>query len=174
MNPFEMIYDALWSMALSSTQLEALVKPGNRVRYDDAARRDPMKQNIMVADVPELHLLPSGCLAANLNHNSCAASITRAYTFTLVTGDLRMTEGLTRIEWQLYCALVDWKATISTLEWEGQYFAKHVRLRDVRNGTTDPERARGLVGWYAVWGCEVDCLFSTASLKAQLAVPLET
>ncbi len=169
MNPFALVYDALWTMALASATISELVKPGNRVRFDEPDRRDPAKKTLQAADFPELWLVPSGSQAANLHANSCSASITRRYEFILHTGDLRMTESLLTVEWQLFCALVNWQSVLGALTWKSVASVKHTRLVEVRNGTIDQKRADGMNGWSAVWACDVDLMLPRQLMIGELS-----
>lgn len=169
MNPFGMVYDALWNMALASEPLAELVKPRNRIRFDEENNRDPIKQNVQAADLPELVLVPVGSQAANLTASSCESSIVRRYSFIVSTGDMRLTEGLLSVEWALFCALANWKAVLTALEHGGTRFVKNVRLAEVTNGESNPEQNRNIKGWSAVWSCEVEMRFRTESLIAELS-----
>lgn len=170
MNPFELLYSALWELALSNSKLAAEIKVGNRVRFDSATNRDPEKAQVQVADLPELLIAPDGTQISNLHATSCSASISRRFLFRVSTGDLRaVDEGrLLRIEWLLMCALVNWKSTLTALEWNGERFVKNCRALELRNSIVDIDANRNARGWAAVWGCEVDCAFSITSLLGDL------
>lgn len=168
MDPFSLVYTALYELVIASPRLTELVKVGNRIRFDSATDRDPLKQNVLDADTPEL-ILADQAVTVNLHGTSSGTKIVRQYAFLLATGDMRINERLHPVEFALCCALSRWKESLTALQWEGRSFVKRLDVTSVAQGQSDPERNRGIKGWSAVWQCEVEMYLSTADMIAYAA-----
>jgi hypothetical protein len=168
MNPFDLVYDALWQMVLDSTPMSELVKPGNIIRYDQTSR-DPYKKEVATEDLPELVLTSEGADDINMHATSCTSMLRRTYAFMISTGDFRLQKILHPVEWALFCSMSDFRSRLGSLQWEGENFVKEANFVSVLNGTSDPDKNRGIRGWSAVWRCRVAMHFRTASLRAYTA-----
>jgi len=167
MNPFLLVYDALWDMVASRADLDALVKLGNRIRFDKDAPATPMKTAIAAGDMPELVLAGAG-MSCNLHVASNACQVRKRYQWLCSTGEMRI-EKLQSVQWMLACATIDWQTILTRLQWpedSGRGFVKRTSLLDASEGFSDPQRNRGIVGWSFVWGCEVEMWFATADMRA--------
>lgn len=163
-NPFTLVYTGLWSLVESNSDLTDLVAVGNRIRYDTVANRNPEKRSAMTADYPELVLVSDG-LTGNMHATSSSGFVIRNYSFYITTGDLRMTEVLLQVEWELWRALNNWKSVLPALEWNGIRFVKRCNINTITNGTIRAEdRTEGPLGWVAIWSLEVEMHFPTASI----------
>lgn len=166
-NPFTLTYDALWDMLLKHPGFVEDVKVGNRIRYNTTSRDDPRKREVQVADLPEVVLASDG-LTANMLSTSSSSSCTRQYSWILATGDFRINAILHQVEWYVFVAMHNWRTVLTSLQWEGEPFVKNCRLSGVTSGYSDPAANRGIVGWSAVWRCEVDMVFKTSALLNEL------
>lgn len=166
-DPFSMVMRTLWEMANENAVFTDLVKPGNRIDFTDETNRDPIKQNIQDADVPEVILVPSGTPATNLCATSSTSSIIKRYSWLISTGDLRATLRLMPVEWAIFVMMHDWKNRLTALEWpenSGRNFVKFAQLLDASEGQTDTEANRGLQGWSCLWQCQVEMHFKSQDL----------
>jgi hypothetical protein len=173
MDPFSLVYDALWTLAENSVVLTELVRVGNRIKFNHTGHFDPIKHEASEGDLPELVLVSTGC-DGNLNQTSCSSMFTRRYEWLLATGDLSVVNRLLPLEFALFCAMSDWPAVVNALQWNGKPFCKRTGLTNVNNGLTDPERNRGIRGWSAIWSLEVEMHFMTSELVAYGAAPTTT
>jgi len=164
-NPFDLVFNALWTLAEQSDALTSLVKTGNRIKFN-TSNRDPIKPVVADADVPELILSSEGSSTLNLHSSSCGSMIVKRYTWLLSTGDMRINHHLNPVTWALLCAMADWQSVLGPLQWEDELFCKRFNLIDTSEGQSDPERNRGLRGWSALWRCEVEMHFTTSKLIA--------
>lgn len=162
-DPYTKVYDALWELVKASSSLTALVTIGNRINLNEKDNPYPLKLEVSDADVPEMILTSTG-MSAKIMHNSSGSSCIRTYQFLISTGDMRLGQKLLPIEWMLFAALCDWKAKLGALTWKGYRFCKRLDVTSVDNGFADPERNRGIQGWSAIWGIEVEMHFPTADL----------
>lgn len=163
-DPFSMTFSALWELAIKHEPLSNLIKLANRVRFDDATNRNPIKKTAAASDHPELILISEGTGTINMRSSSCSSMIVRRYAWIINTGDLRVNHILNPVEWALFCAMNAWPNVLRELEWKNQKFIKRVGLIEVQHGRLDNERITGLIGWSAVWRCEVEMHFPTADL----------
>jgi hypothetical protein len=158
------VYSALWALAEESRPLDLLVKLGNRIRFDSAYNRDPIKQNVQVSDLPELVLVPLGTNESNLHSSSCSSMVTRTYSWIISTGDYRYVELLAPVEWALFCAMANWKNVLLGLTWNGSTFVKDANLIELTDGFSNTENNRGIKGWSSVWNCQVTMYLTTQHL----------
>ena len=161
MNPFDLVYDALWRLALAGG-VDQLVSPGNRVRYDQADA-DPLKREVSSVDLPELILVPE-TLNANIHSTSHTSMLRRNYSFLLSTGDMRLAKpgGLHAVEWALFRGMHGWRTELTRLVWPAGsdwHFVKNANVPDARSGLSDRERNRNILGWSAAWTCQVEMHF---------------
>jgi len=167
MNPFEMVLTELWNMLLAHPQFVRDVKEQNRIHFDDADNRSPIKSTIAAADLPEVAILTSTG-TANIMSTSSTSMTIRQYSIMVSTGDYRYTEILAKVEWYVFCAMVGWKNRISGLQWKGKTFAKRLNVVFFFNDTANPEKNRNIKGWSAVWVIEVEMHLQTSDLLAEL------
>lgn len=165
MNPFTMVYGELWQMLLEHPRFVRDVKEGNRIRFDK--ERDPLKETVQDADMPQVTLVGTTG-SANVMDTSSSSKVVRQYTFMISTGDLRYTEILGQVEWYVFCALCGWKGRLGRLQWDGQNFVKRVNVVSVVNGINDAEANKNLLGWSAAWSIEVEMHFQTSTLQSEL------
>ena len=167
MNPFTMVFSELWQMLLEHPQFVRDVREGNRIRFDKTGNRDPLKDHVQAADVPEVCLVASTG-SANLMGTSSSSSCVRQYSSLVSTGDYRYTEYLGVVEWYIFCALTGWKGRLAALKWKDQNFVKRLNVVSTMAGMSDPERNRNIAGWSAVWTIEVEMHFNTSGLQGEL------
>lgn len=167
-NPFTLVYDGLWTLLEHYPAFVSDVKVANRLKYNSATNRDPLKQTVEVADLPEVALICSGTHDAKMRANSSSSKCIRQYQWIINTGDFRLNEILHQIEWDIYVGMQDWDKILTALQWANKSFVKRVDFTDVSEGQSDPSRNRSIRGWTAIWGCEVEMWFTTSDLKALL------
>lgn len=166
-NPFVIVYDALWALALSNKNLEKLVKPGNRISFGSAKNDSPIKDVAGHADLPEL-LLTQSTATANIHNSSCGIKVVRAYTFILNTGDYRLSANLSQVEWALLCGLCNYKAELLELKWNDKNFVIRPDVVSIATGESDQQRNRGIRGWSAAWSVEVEMHFAKTDILSEL------
>lgn len=165
MDPFSLVFNALWELAEGSSVLTSLVKPGNRPHLDDDRYTAGVKNEVNTADLPELILLPVSA-NGNIRNTSSSTMITRQYTWVISTGDSRPNFRLHPVEFALYAEMANWPLVINALLWNGYKFATMTNVVNAEQGESDPERNRGIKGWSALWTIEVRMDFRTADLLA--------
>ncbi len=162
-DPLSQVYTSLADLARASVPLQSMVKVGNLLRFDSPTNRDPKKEILADADLPELVLLPDTG-AFGLHATSSSSKATRQYTWKINTGDFRLAYRLNPIEWMLACAMAGWKSALGPLTWRGEHFVKRLDAISVSSGMSDPLRNDGIQGWSSVWQCEVEMHFRTSDL----------
>ena len=92
LDPFTLVYDALWELLDSSARLRELVKAGNRInlnRYDD---RHPIKEEVSSADLPELIIIPVS--GGETKQTSGARILVQRYRIILSTCEQRVNQDI--------------------------------------------------------------------------------
>jgi hypothetical protein len=166
-NPFTRVYTALWDLAMRSRELDAAIKTGNRIRFDALDAVNPLKRTIASADTPELALLVRQ-LTANVNNTSSTSMCTRQYAWLMSTNDYRYSQFLAHIEWKLFCAMASWRTTLTSLKWQDKGFVKRVQLLGGASALSDPAANRNIVGWSALWMCEVEMNFDQTDIEKEM------
>lgn len=166
-NPFSMVFSALWTALLNHPKFTTDVKDRNRIRFDSETDRDPLKDQVQAADLPEVAIIASTG-NGNLHDTSSSTKMVRQYALMVSTGDYRYSEILSRVEWYMLAALLGWKSQIATVEWNGQKFVKRVNIVSTQAGMSDPRLNRNITGWSTVWAVEVEMHFNTADLLSEL------
>lgn len=160
--PFDLVFTALLDMVADSPRARKLVKTGNLIRYDSETTRNPYKNDVAVADLPEIILIAEGGLVS-LHATSCDCSIVRRYSWLIATGEQRA-RYIHAAEFLLVCLLADCRTKLGALRWNEHSFVKRVDIVDVTTGLSDPARNRGIQGWSALWRCEVEMRFGITEL----------
>ena len=161
MNPLRLVYAALWTMLEAHAPLTALVKYRNRIKYTGTALA-PEKDTLSNADTPELVVVAAG-FRPHLQQTSSSSSITIRWEIHVTSGDQRF-ETLLNVEWEVYRAMRDWEATLSTLTFAGKRFVTLSRPLTARTRLDDRKLNRGIKGWTTVWACETRLDFTTSDL----------
>lgn len=165
-NPFTLVYSELWAILLRHPAFARDVKYKNRIRFDVPNNRDPAKQTIADADLPEV-MLTVESINANLHDTSHTTKIARRYNFLVSTGDFRYNEKLAQVEWAMFTAFCNWQTTLSALMWKDKSFCKAFRILTGTAGMSNPQQNRNIVGWSCIWQGEVEMHFNTADLQAE-------
>lgn len=161
-DPFSQVYDALWDLMERHTPFAKLVKPANRIKY--SGRRQPEKQSIADSDYPQVRILPAG---SEVHHErtSSSGSIIKRFEVQIATGDRRVDERVFPLQWEIIRAMHGWQTVLNALTWEEVAFVTSARLLDLQDGLTLDESQERIIGWAAVWACEVLMFFPTTKLQ---------
>jgi len=180
-NPFTQLYGSIWKMLELWPGFEGLVCVGNRIKFS-GENRDPMKKEILTADLPEVRVVPSGG-AMNLHVTNKESNIKKSFQIQVSTGDQRVdavgTElsgedelikvnvGLFPVEWEILRALTTWSETIYKLTWKGEEFVKDLSVVGLTEGASQADLNRGIRGWSAVVTIQVDMYFENSVLGTE-------
>lgn len=163
-DPLSTVYDALWTLMEGNTTLASLVKPGNRIKFNQQRPESPVKDQVSEADLPELMLVVSS-IEPNMQATSNSSSLEVTFDWVLSTGDMSVLRKLLPVTWYLYCAMTNWNTILTALTWNGREFVKRCEALTANTGLADPERNRGIVGWSCLWSCKVLMYFTTTDLR---------
>lgn len=161
LDPFSLVYNALWELVERNQKLKELLPAGNRVKFDD---ENPIKSEVTDADLPELMLLLAGGTPGQYDTRDYK-SITRQYVWALETGDYRVNPIYNRITFELWRSMVDFECVLCALTWCNCNFVKDCRMVSVDENRANPEANRLIEGWVGLWACEVDMGFDKNILK---------
>lgn len=160
-DPFSQVYEALWQLVERNEKLRTYLPLRNRIKYEE--QTDP-KFNISDADVPELSLMQEN-ISFDIHCNSSQRGMTRTYIWGVASGDFRINPVYNAMSFELYRCMIDWESTLCELIWEDCRFVQQLRLRSAEEGTFMSDKNRGILGWSAIWTCEVDFIFPTGKLR---------
>ena len=101
-------------------------------------------------------------MTAQIRATSSGSYATMNLEWWLSTGDTSVHRTVLPVMWAVFAAMTPWPAIAPTLvSWKDKPFIKKVDLMSANLGLADRERNRGIVGWSAIWGCEVQLGFAT-------------
>ncbi|HAI11077.1 MAG TPA: hypothetical protein DCM28_05190 [Phycisphaerales bacterium] len=152
--PWGQVLTALWNVLESRSGFTSLVKPGNRIRFDNRIR----KSTLQAADVP-LVAVVADAVDPHMFRTSNGSSFKRQFRFEIYTGEVDITAQAFPVEWQIMLAV----ASIGN-RLDGLDFVRSVRPVQGQAPGADPEGKSN--GWYTVIGVEVEVWFDTASLQS--------
>jgi hypothetical protein len=165
-DPFTMVYDRLWDLLEESSEVTALVKPKNRIKFNEDRVWNPIKDEISNADTPEL-VLAVQTSEINLLNSSSSSMITKQYQFLISTGNMHLSQKLFPLEFAIFAAMANWCGVLTTLRWPEdapRSFVTRANLVSAEHGLKDLDKDRGIAGWSAVWTAEVRMDFRTSDL----------
>lgn len=162
-DPLTMVYDALWNLLEDFPPFTDQVAPGNRIRLN-CKLRDPIKDVLRKADLPEVLIFPAGGLT-NIHANSSESRLERTYQVLLTTGDKRVNELHFPLQWHIIQAVAAWPARMGGMTWRGQPFLIDVNLPDTTEGMSDPDQNRNIPGWSSVITIATVLNFNTNQLR---------
>lgn len=168
-NPFTLVFSALWSILENSPQFVADVKVGNRIHLDITNKPNTLKPEIQDSDLPEVILITAGASNIGLLTTSSTSKIIKRYQFLISTGDPRVQNYLNQIQWDIYACFTGWQNLLGQLIWpvgSGRNFVKRADLVDCEEGLSNSDRNRGIPGWSSIWTGEVEMHFATSDLQA--------
>jgi len=164
-DPFSLVYNALWTLLEAHAEFAALVKVGNRIKFNAAGGDDPIKDKLSSADLPEVRLLCTGT-SPHVQHTSGSSSCIKFFEIQVATRSQQYTAELFPVEWEIYRAMSKWATVLSALTWNSKTFVKLARPTDGQQGVSTDDVDRGGHGWVSVWGIEVQMWFTTTDLQA--------
>lgn len=161
-DPLTQQYIAMWKMLETHKGFDQLVKVGNRARLFDRDKA-PVKAETLTADLPEIRIHPA-VTRPHFQRTSNGSSILCGWQVVVVTGSILVDEVLLPLEWEVYRAMANWAATLQILTWRSKQFVKILRAVSIEHGMLRDDLNRGIRGWSAIWSCETESFFTTASL----------
>jgi len=167
-NPYLRLYDAFYKLMFEGddNKLGAFVKVGNRVTFGTLKQddRNPFKQSVTTADIPEIVLIDEGGFL-NIHGNSSGAKQQYNLVMYISTGDWRYSCYIAPIGWYITCNLNKWLQGIrDEVTWNGTNFVKNVLPTPIQIGESNPERNRMLDGWTAIWRFQFELFFPTGTI----------
>jgi len=160
LDPFSMVYDALWVMIERNQKLKEYIPPGNRIKYGNETL--PKEENVE-SDTPELTLLITGGTHELIS--SCSTTkFRKSYAWALSTGDLENAR-FHWMEFELMRCLVDWETTLAPLKWKDCPFVVNLIFTGAEIGTMMRELNKNVEGWAAMLSIDVEMEFQTRLLR---------
>lgn len=160
-DPFNLVYDKLWTLVERNQELQNYIKIGNRIKFDENVVN---KSEISDADLPELALLVSGL--TDFGSTSSSYIVKKNYTFSLAVGDYRIAI-FNRISFELFRALADYQCELCSLSWCNCNFVDNAKLLNAEESILE-DTQRAISGWIGIWTFEVTMVFNQSILKIKL------
>ena len=162
-DPYTEVLRALWNVLEASAEFVTVVPPGNRIKFM-GANRDPIKDTISDADVPEVRIIEVSS-QPHPHRTSNAHTDLVTYEIQCSSGDQRLDAVHNALKWIVYKAMADIEQRLLKLvNWKGQQICRLARPVTTRAGQTSGDLERGIIGWSALWAVEVELWFATTDL----------
>lgn len=162
-NPLELIHDTFWTLLLNNAAfIDVVDKEKNRILVY-GGKAQPIKPEIGPADLPEVRIVPA-IIDANPYSDSETTSLRVHLAVQVATGHQEISR-LLKIQWAVFCSLLNWDTVLETLTWNGLPFVSACRLHENKDSLHNDELNRGIKGWSSIWQCEIDCHWKTATLR---------
>lgn len=159
-DPISTFYDHMWDAALAVPELAALILPGNRIRFDSATDREPLKESVSAADCPELVLVPNVISWGN-GDNSSTTRMSVTMIWVVTTGDLRIAHHIAPVLWQLYRAMFLFQRELGNYQYNAAQYIESLDSISTNTAYLDATENRGIKGWSA-----------SMSINATLLLPI--
>lgn len=155
-DPFTQTYGAIWDALEAHAELTALVKPGNRFKFDQL---DPpqLKDSQIVNDTPALVLLPAGG-SFSIFRTSSGGSAIQTFQLGIVSGDQRLQQQFFPLKWEVARALAIATRTL------GLEFVRNVEVGDITEDLNDFATSLGIQGWTGQLEILTELFFTKAEL----------
>ncbi len=153
-DPFSQIYSALWEALEARQTFKDLVKPGNRIKFDD---RRKLRGQLQAADLP-LVALVADAIDPHLFRTSNGSSFKRRFRFEIYTDDVVITDQAFPVEWELIRAVAAMGDVLT-----GLAFVKSVRA--VQGSAPGPDPDGRSNGWHTAIAVDVEIWLDTAGLQ---------
>jgi hypothetical protein len=163
-DPATLVYDSIWATLEAHSDFASLVLAGDRIKFNDAAPRDPIKDNVLTADKPEVRLIGEST-AFHFESSSSSTFWIVTYNLQVATGELRVTKKLFPVMWAAARALTNWPTTLRALTWNSKVFVHLARPITTSEGVDSVLMNRGIIGWSSIWAYEVHMHFTTSDMQ---------
>lgn len=162
-NPFNKVYTAIWDLITADSAFTDLVAVRNCVRFDSEDDRQPIKETVQSADLPEV-VLQLAEILINLRSTSSSSRFVLNFDLICNAGDYRLNEIAANLNWIVVCQLAKWCETLTAITWKGAPFVTQVSIDNARVGESDPRRNRGVKGWVTIFRVSVELNLKTSHL----------
>lgn len=174
LDPITVCLDKLWAMLEGNSGFAALVKVGNRIKYQTA---DATKREVGTADLPEVRIVPTTDVAT-LPITSNGTQLLQTFEIQIATGskllkDVRAGASpyLFQLRWEIYRAIADWQTylgPLAELKWgdaDVPFKVTNVRLAGSADGVLNSDLNRGIKGWSSLTRVVVEMFLGTQAMK---------
>ena len=144
-DPLSITYSYLWSLVEAYPPWADMVRTGNRLHLDGNSR-NPFKETLKAADLPQVTLLPTDA-NNNLHSNSSSAVIVQNFTIGLYAGDLRVNESFFPLKFYTLQALACFRLNLGDVTWKDYPFLKKVEVPQSTDTITEFDATGNIMGW---------------------------
>lgn len=160
--PYTLVLREFKDVLLDYADFARLVDEHNIITYT-GADRSPDKDQITESDLPEVRILLAGSLPGQ-HASSCMSGDTVTYEIQVSTGDQRLDALHLPLKWEVFRALRQCEPRLRLLEWNGKPFVLSAMAISVSEGVANADLNRSIIGWSAIWACQVRMYFTTLDL----------
>lgn len=146
-DPFTQVYEKLWDLLETDSQLAAHVKVANRIKLNSRKVLHG-KFRLSTKDLPELTIEPAGG-TCEIKRTTTSMPITQHFAVRMKTHDLRVDRSFFPIKFALLNRLTDVTGNL------GLSFVRRVQVDDMTDGRNDD----GHDGWHTAFNITVEMWF---------------
>lgn len=166
-DPFTVLFDKLWEVVDSDSDLQQLVNEGGKIKFVrdvDIYGFDPRNRQV---NQPELSLLPD-LFEANIGATNNSSEIIRSFNWSIRTPSKMLNKELFPIEWSLYKAMCVYAPEIRTVTYANEKFVHKINVISGSNFTPEIDMIQAnptLIGWRTIWTMQFEMSFSKNQLQ---------
>lgn len=164
-DPFTLVYNAIWTMIEDHAEVSPLIKKGNILKYTGAGGdRQIRKPAMSEADVPELRLMTEST-EVNIQATSSSTKITERLTLSIRGGSLLYDSVLNPVRWAIIRSCSTWADVLVPLLWNSKAFVvQGLPLSTIQRLLVPKEEQGGKAMWMSILTYQVDMAFDTSDL----------
>jgi len=163
-DPIHQVLESVWITLRANTTLTTLIPTGNQVDYT-STDRDPEKQGLLSADLPQMRVVLKG-LQGQIPATSSSCTLTIEIGIELLAGDKRF-EILTSPIWEIYQAMSHYRQYIfQAVTYNTENPVKKMMPLKAEIDLNEKRDPPTPAGWVGVWACALELFFSTNTVKA--------
>ncbi len=160
--PYTLVLRDLKNVLLAYPDFVLLADEHNVITFT-GYDRSPTEDNVTEADLPEVRILLAGSIPGQHAASNMSGD-TVTYEIQVSTGDQRLDALHLPLKWVVFRALRQCESRLQLLEWNGKPFVLSAAAISVSEGVANADLNRSIIGWSAIWACEVRMYFTTLDL----------
>jgi hypothetical protein len=144
-DPLSLTYAYLWKLVEQYPPWADMVRTGNRLHLDKNSR-NPFKETLKAADLPQVTLLPTEA-NNNLHSNSSSAVIVQNFTLGINAGELQVNRVYFPLKFYTLQALACFRADMGTVKWKGYPFLKKLEVPQATDTISELDASGNIISW---------------------------
>lgn len=144
-DPFSITYEYLWGLVEGYPPWAEMVRVGNRLHLNKNSR-NPFKDTLKAADLPQVTLLPTES-NNNLHSNSSTAVIVQNFTLGINSGELQVNKVYFPLKFYTLQALACFRLDLGSVKWKDYPFLKKLEVPQATDTISELDENGNIISW---------------------------